>query len=52
LKARFEAEKSGLSQSANELRDMYEKKIAEIKASHLDDMKRLREEHERRLKEM
>ena len=45
-------EKSGLSQSTNELRDMYEKRIAEIKAVHQDELKRLREDFEKRIREM
>jgi len=51
LKDRFEREKSGLSASADELRKEYEKKIADIKKSHEDEIKRLKDEYERRLRE-
>lgn len=51
LKQRFENEKNGLSQSQNELRDMYEKRIAEIKAHHTEEMRKTRDEQEKRLKE-
>jgi DNA anti-recombination protein RmuC len=51
LKDRFEREKSGLSASADELRKEYEKKIADIKKGHEDEIKRIKDEYERRLKE-
>jgi septation ring formation regulator EzrA len=44
LKKRFEAEKSGLSASADELRELYEKKLTDLKSLHAEELKRLRED--------
>ncbi len=52
LKDRFERERTGLSQGAQELRDQYEKKISELKKAHADELQRLKDEYERRLREL
>lgn len=52
LLKRFENEKNGLSQTQNELRDMYEKRIADIKNTHSEEMRKLRDDYEKRIREL
>ena len=47
----MENERKGLSQSADQLREQYEKKIAEMKERHADEIRKIREEYERRIKD-
>jgi uncharacterized short protein YbdD (DUF466 family) len=47
----MEKERRGLSQSADELRDQYEKKIAEMKDRHADEIRKIREEYDKRIKD-